>query len=363
MFSTRALCLPPLAHRRVITDASAHSVFQTPWDKILQSTDALAASHQLFAHCIDKDVEQPLRGFQTKREMGNMQTIGANLGLLARELDDSQDKVDRLTRKGGRANAQKVDQATTKLESATSQWDSQAPFVLESLQALDEQRINHLRDLLTQLLTHEVDQATRSQAAAEEALNIMLEINTTQEVQNFVQRATAGKPKLERRTPTITRQTSAVTTSSPAPPRVSANEDDVSEHSGPKEPQSGKLLRAEPVRLGTRECGGLEAYTRGRIETAKPNRYNAGATEAEHTWRIRSHLATEDARSLYAQHGKQPREVNITTGILIQLERRLLAKPAVVPSRKPHAGRGDRDASARRQCQAVTRRRKRRRKS
>lgn len=226
------------------------SVFQSPWDKILHSVDAIAASHHLFAQRIEKDVEHALRGFQNKREMQNMQTIGANLQTMARELDEAQDKSDKLTKKGGKANAQKVDQATSRLESATQQWESQAPFIFETLQALDEQRVNHLRDVLTQLETHEVDQAARTQAAAEEVLNTMLEVNTSQEVQNFVQRTTAGKPKLERRTPAATRQNSVVAPSALSPPTTAGHEDDVSDHSGTRDgqlPDSSKLRS----RIGT----------------------------------------------------------------------------------------------------------------
>lgn len=212
----------------------AHSIFQAPWDKILQSTDGLAASHQLFAQRIDKDVEQPLRNFQDKKEMKNIQTISANLQTMAKELDDATEKSDKLSRKGGKANAQKVDQATARLESASQQWESQAPFIFETLQALDEQRVNHLRDVLTQFETHAVDQATRSQAAAEEVLNVMLEVDTAREIQNFVQRTTSGKPKIERRS--TTRQPTPVTPSAAAP---SITGDDGSEHSGQRDNPPG----------------------------------------------------------------------------------------------------------------------------
>ena len=216
--------------------AVARSIFQAPWDKILQSTDGIAASHQLFSQRIEKDVEQPLRNFQNKKEMQNIHTISVNLQAMARELDDAADKSDKLSKKGGRANAQKVDQAASRLDSATQQWESQAPFVFETLQALDEQRINHLRDVLTQFETHAVDQATRAQSAAEEVLNVMLEVETAQEIQNFVQRTTAGKPRVERRatattttTTTAPRQPTPVTPSNPAPPSITG--DDISEHS------------------------------------------------------------------------------------------------------------------------------------
>ncbi|KAK4150514.1 Muniscin C-terminal mu homology domain-containing protein [Chaetomidium leptoderma] len=228
---------------KVPNAASELGIFQAPWDKILQSTDGIAASHQLFAQRIDKDVEQPLRNFQGKKEVQNIQTISSNLQTMARELDDATEKSEKLSRKGGRANAQKVDQAAAKLESASQQWESQSPFIFETLQALDEQRINHLRDVLTQFETHAVDQATRSQAAAEEVLNVMLEVNTSQEIQNFVQRITAGKPKIERRS--TTRQPTPVTPTA-APPSITG--DDASEHSGQRDAPPESKLRS---RIGT----------------------------------------------------------------------------------------------------------------
>ncbi|KAK4448485.1 Muniscin C-terminal mu homology domain-containing protein [Podospora aff. communis PSN243] len=231
---------------KVPNTASELGVFTSPWEKILQSTDAIAASHQLFAQRIDKDVEASLRGFHSKKEMQNLQTISANLLTMAKELDDAAEKSEKLTRKGGKANSHKVDLAASRLESATQQWESQAPFIFETLQAVDEQRINHLRDVLTQFETHEVDQATRTQATAEEVLNVILEVNTEQEIQNFVQRTVSGKPKVERKP--ITRQSSIVAGSNLAPPSVTGHEDDVSDHSGHREGQPESRLRS---RIGT----------------------------------------------------------------------------------------------------------------
>ena len=178
--------------------------------------------------------------------MQNIQTIGANLHTMSKELDDATEKSEKLTRKGGKANVQKVEQASARLESATQQWESQAPFIFETLQALDEQRINHVRDVLTQYGTHEVDQSTRTQKAAEEVLNTMLEVNTAQEIQSFAQRTTAGKPRLERKS--TTRQSSVAGSTNLAPPSVTGHEDDVSDHSGHKEGHSESKLRS---RIGT----------------------------------------------------------------------------------------------------------------
>lgn len=228
------------------------SVFQAPWDKVLHSTDSIAASHHLFAQRVEKDVELALRNFQNRKEMQNMHTISANLSTMARELEEAQDRADKLTRKGGRANTMKMDTATAKLESASQQWESQAPFIFETLQALDEQRCNHLRDVLTQLQTHEVDHTDRLRATANEVLTTELEVNTPKEIENFAHKAVAGRPRLEpRRTATATtergsvsRQSSSVAptpaaTLAPPPTAPSVHEDDQSDHSGPIQEKPG----------------------------------------------------------------------------------------------------------------------------
>lgn len=207
--------------------------------------------------------------------MKNIHTISANLQTMAKELDDATEKSDKLSRKGGKANAQKVDQATARLESASQQWESQAPFIFETLQALDEQRINHLRDVLTQFETHAVDQATRSQAAAEEVLNVMLEVETAREIQNFVQRTTSGKPKIERRS--TTRQPTPVTPSAAAP---SITGDDGSEHSGQRDNPPGMPKTIPP------DMQSLVSKPRRRVETSKPHWHHVRAPTTEHSRRL-----------------------------------------------------------------------------
>ncbi|KAI5868335.1 Muniscin C-terminal mu homology domain-containing protein [Durotheca rogersii] len=200
-----------LAQFRVPNTQSELGTFQAQWDKILQSADAIAMSHHVFATKIEKDVEAPLRIFNQKKEMANMQTIQSNLQNMAKELEDAQERSDKLSRKGGKASAHKVDLAAGKLESATQQWESQAPFIFETLQALDESRMNQLRDCLTQYGTYEGERAQQQQAEAETVLNSLLDYSTASEVQHFVAKTTAGRPKIEKRTLT-TRQSSSFST-------------------------------------------------------------------------------------------------------------------------------------------------------
>ncbi|KAJ2967206.1 hypothetical protein NUW58_g10503 [Xylaria curta] len=234
-----------LTQFRVPNTQSELGSFQTQWEKILQSVESVATSHHTFAAHIEKEVETPLRMFETRKEMQNIHIIQGNLQKVARELDEAQEKSDKLTKKGGKASAQKVDLAASKLESATNQWKSQAPFVFESLQALDESRMNQLRDCLTQYGTFEGEQAQKLQADTENVLNSLLDYNTSHEIQHFVSKATTGRPKLEKRG-TTTRQSSSaggLSTPSAAPPSLSVpTEDDRSDYSGSKEgPPENKL--------------------------------------------------------------------------------------------------------------------------
>lgn len=167
-----------------------------------------------------------------------MSTIQGNLVAMQKELDEAQIKADKLGKKGAKANSLKVDNASQKLDSANSQWDSQAPFIFEKLQAVDESRLNHLRDVLTQYQTHEADQVERNRVTAETTLNSLLEVDTSQEIQNFARNATQGKPKVERNTRRASSSAGSNTLPPPPIPKVPTG-DGSSEHSGRNEGPSG----------------------------------------------------------------------------------------------------------------------------
>ena len=169
------------------------SIFQLPWQSIVGSTETLAQSHALFAQRIETDVERPLREYNSKsREMQSMSTIQGNLTHVAREVDTARKKADKI--QGGKTSQNKIDNATSDFNAANQQWDSQAPYVFEQLQALDENRVNHLRDVLTQLQTHEVDQVERNRISAENCLNAILNVNTSEEISTFVAKTSQAPP-------------------------------------------------------------------------------------------------------------------------------------------------------------------------
>ncbi|KAK3710927.1 Suppressor of Profilin deletion [Vermiconidia calcicola] len=183
------------------TPAILGGVFSVPWTTLTGSADTLADSHSSLATKIEVDVERPLREFtSTNREMTQMSTVQGNLAAMAKEVERAQDKTDKLRGKGDKADAGKVASANSEADTAQTQWESQAPYIFESLQAMDEVRLDHLRNVLTQFQTHEVDQVERTRITAEQCLNVLLNVETADEIKTFALKALQTKPSLGRNT-------------------------------------------------------------------------------------------------------------------------------------------------------------------
>ncbi|KAF8455251.1 Muniscin C-terminal mu homology domain-containing protein [Kalaharituber pfeilii] len=191
--------LMKLAKRSIPGEQLELGIFQTPWSRIINSTSQLANSHQLLAQKIETEVERPLREFtQANKEWAGLKACEGNLSTVAKQIDTAEDKADKLKRRGARAQAAKVAEAAAAVEKASVEWESQAPFVFEKLQAVDETRCNNLRDSLTRYHTLEVDQAQRAMQLAEESLSTLLDLHANDEIRTFAETVTNGKQKLER---------------------------------------------------------------------------------------------------------------------------------------------------------------------
>ncbi|KAF9886300.1 hypothetical protein FE257_011559 [Aspergillus nanangensis] len=190
--------LRKLATRPQLDNGAALGIFQIPWQRIINAAEIVASSHETFASKIDADVERPLREFHNKnRDMASMPGVQNDLASLAKNLEASQKKVDKARDKGPKG-ADKLASAVAANEEVKQQWDSRAPFVFEQLQAADETRLNHLRDALTQLETHETDQVERCRQAAESCLNVLLNVETADEIKTFAAKVNGGRPVVPR---------------------------------------------------------------------------------------------------------------------------------------------------------------------
>ncbi|EXJ69188.1 uncharacterized protein A1O5_07224 [Cladophialophora psammophila CBS 110553] len=206
--------LRKLARRPQQDGAAALGIFQMPWQRIVSGTENLAASHETLATKIETDVETPLRSWATRNKaMHNLNTAQGNLMSIAKELSSAQRKA----AKGGR----RADTASSTVEDASRQWESQAPYVFEQLQIVDESRVNHLRDVLTQFQTHEVDCIEKNKVSAESCLNALLNVETADEIKTFAARAVSRGAGTLRRLSSATaggRPTSSSIRAPPTPP-------------------------------------------------------------------------------------------------------------------------------------------------
>lgn len=226
-------------------------IFQLPWNRITAATESLAASHEVLASKIEEDVEKPLREYASRnRDLSSMPSIHSDLVNLAKGLDAAQKKLEKAKEKGPKG-ADKVAAAVTSVTEATQQWESRAPFVFEQLQAVDESRLNHLRDVLTQLQTHEVDQIERSRQTAESCLNVLLNVQTEDEIKTFAAKLNGGREPVSTRNSSVAAAATAPVTPAPAPvpsseadlpppPRI--QDDAASQHSN----RSGRAARVPP---------------------------------------------------------------------------------------------------------------------
>ncbi|PWW74577.1 hypothetical protein C7212DRAFT_298575 [Tuber magnatum] len=191
--------LNKLAKRTLSGDGSDLGVFQGPWTRIVQSTHSVASSHQEFAQKIEAEVERPLRDFTVRnQEWAGMKNLETNMAIVAKAVDSAEEKVEKLKKRGPKAKAHQVAEATSAASSALAEWDSQAPYVFEKFQAADESRVNQLRDVLTTWQTLEVDRSQRSMQSAASTLNVILDINTEDEMRGFANKAAIGKERVER---------------------------------------------------------------------------------------------------------------------------------------------------------------------
>lgn len=120
--------------------------------------------------------------------MQGISTTQGNLASIAKEYENAQKKADKLKDKTGRLSSARSANASSTVSDANQQWETQAPYIFEQLQSLDEVRVNYLRDVLTQFQTHEIDSIEQNRKPAELCLNSLLNIETADEIKTFAAR-------------------------------------------------------------------------------------------------------------------------------------------------------------------------------
>ncbi|RAQ41357.1 hypothetical protein AFGD_011125 [Aspergillus flavus] len=243
--------LRKLATRQQLDNGAALGVFQIPWQRIVNATEMVASSHETFAQKIEEDVERPLRDYHTKnRELASLPGVQSDLATLAKNLEASLKKVEKAREKGPKG-ADKLAGAVAASEGVRQEWESRAPFAFEQLQAADESRLNHLRDALTQLETHESDQVERCRQAAETCLNVLLNVETADEIKTFAEKVNGGRPVVLRQ------QVSPTPAAAPSGPPPRLHDDTASQRSETSGPVRTPPA-PEPQPRHTTPLGGLK---------------------------------------------------------------------------------------------------------
>lgn len=127
-----------------------------------------------------------------------MSNMLGNIQAMAKELEKAEQKAAKLQEKGGRADVDKVASTANEVENAQGQWESQAPFVFERLQELDEQRLENLRNALTQYTTYAIESQNAGTTTAEECLNALLNVQTIDEIKTFAMKSATNPPRTSR---------------------------------------------------------------------------------------------------------------------------------------------------------------------
>jgi len=152
-----------------------------------------------------------------------MDNIVGNIQAIAKELDNAEKAAEKLKAKGGKASADKVAAAASSIEEYQGQWDSQAPYVFERLQEIDEQRLELIQKCLTQFQTSLDEVKNASSASVELCLNSLLNVQIVDEIQHFSMKAPGSIPATTTRERRMSRPQApppVQETSSMAPPAI-----------------------------------------------------------------------------------------------------------------------------------------------
>ncbi|KAK6331522.1 hypothetical protein TWF730_004601 [Orbilia blumenaviensis] len=231
-----------------------------------------------------------------------------NLNSLAKSIDTSENIVEKLKKKGKRAEPSKVAEANSGLKEAQTSWESQSPFIFEQLQVVDEARITHLRESLTRMQTLELDQMDHHKTLMEATVQSLLDVNTMDEIKAFAHRVCGNKapasigsrPPSQRAPPAI--QTPSIVTDDSISVQSSGSAEKASHGLG------GGLRRLGTVLKGRRNSSMFPYQNQSPVEHRTSNdrlgSFSKGTSFGPHSPSTSAHNLSVPA----AEAGPAPRE-------------------------------------------------------
>ncbi|KAF9904942.1 hypothetical protein EC991_002182 [Linnemannia zychae] len=142
--------------KHFVTDTQALGTFTAPWEKLNAETNELATLHGQFSYRITNEIERPMRDFvKNHPEWQNIALAETNCNRIAKEFEEKQLKVTKYTKavekvsgKKAEAAEQKLMEYTKQLESTRTAWRLEGPVVLQKYQNLDQNRLDHMKQML-----------------------------------------------------------------------------------------------------------------------------------------------------------------------------------------------------------------------
>lgn len=164
--------------RKAVPELQRSGLFEAIWLAVVRSTGEVADASNSLAHKIQHDVEQPLRRYCAKSpQWMDMKVLQDELETLGQNFKNS---VDHRKKKHGDSP-----------EEVRSQWENQAPYILEQVETIDESRLGHLKNLLTTFGTLEADKSEKTMKISETVLNGILSYEPIDDVAAYA--ALVGK--------------------------------------------------------------------------------------------------------------------------------------------------------------------------
>lgn len=182
---------------RKLSQIPHSGIFEGVWNSLIKQTRETSKASSGLSHKITTDIEQPLRSFCTHSEQWpSIIGFSENLDTLAHTFSNNDEKVEKLRKKTQTSrHHQLVENAQHSLDELRSQWESQAPFILEQIEIIDKARLGFLKNSLINFETLEADKSQRLMKNTESVLNTILSFEPMDEVAAFA--AQAGR-NLER---------------------------------------------------------------------------------------------------------------------------------------------------------------------
>ncbi|KAF9159066.1 hypothetical protein DFQ26_006942 [Actinomortierella ambigua] len=144
--------------KHFVTDTSILGTFTSPWERLSEETNELAALHGQLSLRIASEIEKPLRDYaRLQPAWQNLTLAETNCARLAKEYDEKQVKVTKYTKTVERVTSgkkaeqaeQKLMQYSKQLESTRTAWRLEGPVVLQKYQDVDHGRLAHLKEMIS----------------------------------------------------------------------------------------------------------------------------------------------------------------------------------------------------------------------